>query len=234
MFSTPERRPGCPLSRRGRAALGSHPRSAGQVSAARGAASPIGADGGWRGKREGGGEWSRCPDPIAGERTSSPGEAQGCEREAERRCAKGTGGAAGRARMSASPRLGRPRLGVVLRASGATGERRSTRGAQGGCSRTCCWTWRRGRGRQGVRPARRVAPNPAELRLIPQSCPRPLCPGLRRGGERSVPASRPFRSSLISRNVRSGKEQRENFPFLSFFLFETRTLALILKSLLGK
>lgn len=46
VFSTPERRPGCPLRRRGRAALGSHPRSAGQVSAARGAASPIGADGG--------------------------------------------------------------------------------------------------------------------------------------------------------------------------------------------
>lgn len=163
MFSTLERRPGCPLRRRGRAALGSHPHSAGQVSAARGAASPIGADGGWRGRREGGGEWSRCPDPIAGERTSGPGEAQGREREAERRCAKGTRGAAGRARMSASPGLGRPRLGVVLRASGATGERRSTRGAQGGCSRTCCWRWRRGRGRQGVRCAPRVAANPAEL-----------------------------------------------------------------------
>lgn len=82
MFPLPERGPSCPLRKRGRAALGGHPHSAGQVSAARGAASPIGADedgGGGGGGRMRGGGWSHLPEPTAGERLGSPGEAWGRE-----------------------------------------------------------------------------------------------------------------------------------------------------------
>lgn len=93
VFPTSESEPGCPLRRRGRTALGGHPLSAGQVSASRGAVSPIGVDGARRrrsvaGRIRGGG-WSHFPDPRAGERISSPGAAWGREREAERACAKG-------------------------------------------------------------------------------------------------------------------------------------------------
>lgn len=45
VFPTTESEPGCPLRRRGRTALGGHPLSAGQVSASRGDACPIGVDG---------------------------------------------------------------------------------------------------------------------------------------------------------------------------------------------
>ena len=137
-----------------------------------------------------GGGWSHLPEPTAGERLGSPGDAWGREREAERGCAKGgPAGTSGRVRMSVSPGPGRLWLrggaagipvahGSAAASSAARG--RSPAPVAGGGRRAC-------RGLLLTQPRR----------------PRPHCLRPRRCIERGVPVTRPFHSCLISKKVRS-------------------------------
>lgn len=107
VFPISEHGPSCPLRRWRCTALGSHPRSAGQVSAAWGASSPIGADRAGRGRgleiRPGGGPVTRRKNkqPWRCLWTPARGRARVCEGRTS-----GDSRAQG-ARMSVSPGPGR-------------------------------------------------------------------------------------------------------------------------------
>ena len=213
--------PGGPLRRRGLLVLGGHPRSAGQVSAARGAACPIGAAGGGRGE----GERGRMEPPSWCDRGRKTWQhrakcADASGRRSEDRAKGGSAGTSGRVRMSVSPGPGMRWLcGVVLRASGWLAGEPQHPGRARWVARTCCW-W----------CGRRAS---HALRLIQACRPRPHRLQSRRGSWRGGPPPAPAEAAS-SHGRWEASERREIKVFFSFCLFEPWILAWVLNSLLEK